>query len=196
MTGDLRIIAVTDPGCEEACAAETARILARDTRTRRNLVELTGSWEDAAILAYRSQTALRVLVAIAPAARDLDDLTAHPPDKGVIAAAVPSDGTFKATGDLFDTAPQEFVERIGAWVHGTGVPVNLSRPDVTIVGVATPDGIDAGIDVMGLPLAKRDWRVMLSSRSIKGTIAASAAVYADLRAGHTVLDPFGDDGGE
>ncbi len=197
--GTLRIMAVTDPGCEDACAAEMARILSRDaaTTTRRTqIVETAGTWMEAATFAYRTQTALRVLVAIAPTAPDLDALIATPPDRSVLDAALTAGGTFKAECEHFDPSllPQELTEGIGGWVHEAGYPVNLSRPDLVVVAVATPDGIDVGIDMVGTSLAKRDWRVMLSSRSIKATIAASAAIYAQLEAKHRVLDPFGDDG--
>jgi 23S rRNA G2445 N2-methylase RlmL len=199
MTRPLRILAVADPGCEAACATEIAHILKRkpgDIRTRTNIAELDGSWEDAVTLAYRAQTALRVLVAIAPTAKELDTLVTGAPDMQLIAAALPAGGAFKAEGENFDPElmPQELTEGIGAWIHEAGIPVNLSRPDLVIVGVATPDGLDVGIDLAGTALAKREWRVMLSSKSIKGTIAASAAVYAGLQPKHVILDPFGDDG--
>ena len=198
-TGTLRIMAVTDPGCEEACAAEMTRILSRDATAvvrRQQIVETVGTWMDAATLAYRTQTALRVLVAIAPTAPDLGALVTTAPDRTVLDAALAPGGTFKAECEHFDPSllPQELTEGIGEWVHDAGYPVNLSRPDLVVVAVATPDGIDVGIDMVGAALAKRDWRVMLSSRSIKATIAASAAIYTQLEERHQVLDPFGDDG--
>jgi len=193
------IIAITDAGCEAACAQECARILdlkSNAITTMTQSVQFTCTWDEAVRLAYRVQTALRVLVRIAPHTQTIDELTEQPFDKSVIAQMLPEQGTFKAECELYDPSlmPQEIIEGIGEWIFTAGVPVSLSKPDLIVVGLATADGIDVGVDLVGWPLWKRDWRVMLSSRSIKGTIAASVAVYAGLLQKHTVLDPFGDDG--
>ncbi len=195
----ISIIAVTDAGCEKACAEECARLLdvkSAAVHVSEQIVQFECTWREAVELAYHVQTALRILVRIAPTVATIEELTEKPFEKELLAPMLPDGGTFKAECELFDPSlmPQEVIEGIGEWIFTAGVPVSLSKPDLVIVGVATSEGIDVGVDIVGWPLWKRDWRVMLSSRSIKGTIAASVAVYAGLLQKHTVLDPFGDDG--
>jgi len=91
---------------------------------------------------------------------------------------------------------QELIEAVGDWAHERlRRKVNLKSPDVIIAAVTNPDGkIHIGIDVVGIPLSKREYRVMLSRRSLKATVAAATVIYAGIDAKQTILDPLADDG--
>jgi 23S rRNA G2445 N2-methylase RlmL len=90
--------------------------------------------------------------------------------------------------------PQELIEAVGGWVYRLGRKVKLTGPDIIVYAMKTPERIWVGIDVVGRPLAKRDWRIMLSHKSLKATIAAATIIYSGAKESEAILDPLGDDG--
>jgi 23S rRNA G2445 N2-methylase RlmL len=199
------LLLLTDAGCEEACAREVKELLGQDARIAQHVVAVDGSLLDAALLAYHVQTARRILVQLAPPQESLDAFETLLPDERVRAACLPKNWTFKAEGDVLallpdDTEPaalpmaQELVEAVGGWLHRHGQPVKLSAPDATVYAIVTRQRVYVGVDVVGRSMAKREYRIMLSRRSLKATIAAAAVVYAGITHKDRVLDPIADDG--
>jgi 23S rRNA G2445 N2-methylase RlmL len=150
-------------------------------------------------------------VRIAPTLTSLAEVAARHIDPDLRAMLFPKEASFKAEGDVLalraDGTPveeteerklplaQELVEEVGGWGHKElGLRVDLMRPDIVIYALATASGIDIGVDVVGQPLAKREYRIMLSSHSLKATVAAAAVLYAGAMADDAILDPFVDDG--
>ena len=215
------ILCVTDSGCEEACALEIGRWTKARTTRHRNVVELRETLETAAVLGYHLQTARRVLVQIT---NPLDDIEHQEPEHldllfppeltfkaeaDVLALRLEHYADKKAQekakqGNNEENEeehahsplllPQELIEEVGGWMHSLGRNVKLTHPDIIVYAVATEEGIRIGIDVVGRPLAKRDYRVMLSRRSLKSTVAAATVLYAGAKEGETILDPLGEDG--
>lgn len=193
----MRIALITDTGCEEACQAEVQSLLSVRCETGRNVVRLACSQEEAQLLAYRVQTARRIIAELIPPAKDPNNIPA--PAAGIMPAGV----RFKAEADVLmldedgngtesEWTNQELAGRIGGWVRDElQLDVDLDSPDRVVYGMLTPEGLHAGMDLAGR-LSKRDWRVMLSRRSLKATIAAATAVYAEPDA--RTLDPHADDG--
>ncbi|MBR9700586.1 hypothetical protein GOV11_01850 [Candidatus Woesearchaeota archaeon] len=186
----VKVLIITDKGCEKACASELTELLGVKSSITPYVVESEMSIDDAHKVVYRSQVALRVLIHIG-SAPNLDNL-----DKGTLDVSFLEGKNFKARGEPLDSGlmSQEIAEGVGAWIHKkTKLPVKLDRPDITITAIARKK-IDICVDILGKDLSKRDWRIMLSRRSLKSTVAASAAIYSGAKKGETILDPLADDG--
>ncbi|HIH24472.1 TPA: hypothetical protein HA251_05540 [Candidatus Woesearchaeota archaeon] len=216
-TDTVRIMIITDTGCEAACALEIQRLLPNSTpqTVHATLVEMDGSVMDAALLCYRLQTARRVLLRCAPRVKTVDEVSGLVFDPAIRDAITYEGATCKAEGDILGMdmktgmpnirmpIAQELVEEVGGWAHDAlKLPVDLKRPSIIVYAIATPGAIDIGVDMAGFSLSKREYRIMLSSRSIKATVAASSAIYAESsdespkrgKTGGVLLDPFVDDG--
>jgi 23S rRNA G2445 N2-methylase RlmL len=201
------IYIIVDSGVEDACCVELRKLLPDQTvAMHANVLVLSGSPSLAAALAFRLQTARRVLLALVtqqPSVIDFEQ-SLPAPDEGALSACLPIDRTFKAEVDILSLsqpvgAPQapngqELAEHVGAWLHRTGRPVRLSKPDALVLAVWTPEALWIGVDMAGVSLSRREWRIMLSRRSLKSTIAAACGIYAGIEPTDSVLDPFADDG--
>jgi 23S rRNA G2445 N2-methylase RlmL len=194
-TGKERILVLTDTGCEEACAQEIGRWVKGAPTIQRNIVMLEATIKDAAVLGYRLQTARRVLIQITDPIDELEELDARKLELRTDLIAPGS--TFKADGEIVGNQnfiTQELIEGVGGWIHAQlQLPVKLNAPDVLFFAIAT-DKTYIGLDVIGRTLSKRDWRIMLSRRSLKATVAASTVVYAGATEKDLILDPLADDG--
>jgi 23S rRNA G2445 N2-methylase RlmL len=190
------IIVVTDTGCEEACKLEIQRWTKAKCQVLSHVVLVDGTLEDAVNLGYHLQTARRVLVEVTPKLKNLEELKSRKPDLSLFAENL----TFKAEGDVLTEQPdienpsaQQLVEDVGEWMASYR-KVQLKHPDLTLYAVQTSDGLLIGLDIMGRPLAKREYRIMLGRRSIKATIAAATAIYAGVKDDELILDPVAGDG--
>ena len=163
------LIAITNLGCEEACEREVARWTDAKTTTTERVVRVQCSDEEAYRLAYHLQIPTRVLI------------TDKEPE-----------GTFKVEPVMLtDDDPDETIEDVA---RRYDLPVDLSNPDTVVIAVKTENELLVGIDPVGKPLTKRDWRIMLSRRSLTPTIAAAAAVLSGAQPDEIILDPAADDG--
>jgi 23S rRNA G2445 N2-methylase RlmL len=213
----LSIIVLSDSGCEEACCIEIRRWLPRSSpkRARPTMVELEGSVADAALLGYHLQTARRVLIRCAPTVKGMEELERIAIDPALKEKLFASGTTFKADGEVIahndenyddkkdskkdndkkDIITQDLMESVGGWAYGQlGLQVDLKRPQTVIYAIASNNAIDIGVDVVGATLSKREYRIMLSSRSIKASVAAATILYSGAKDGELLLDPFADDG--
>jgi len=206
----VRIIVVTDSGCEDAAAIEIQRWLDAVPTKERNIVIVEGTIEDAALLGYRLQTARRVLIEIIPCCNSLSVLKMQVPDTALLQQLIAQNTTFKVEADILCMAldgtaqespflTQELVEEIGGWASKQlFMKANLSRPDVVLYTVAVVEKdnlkIVVGVDVIGTSLPKRDWRIIVGRRGLKSTVAAAAAIYALQNNTRHLLDPLADDG--
>ena len=188
-----KILVLVDTGCEEACVAEIGRWLKVKPKAHQNVIELDGTLEDAALLGYRLQTARRVLIQVTEPLDDLEEIESRTPH----VPKLPEGVTFKAEGEVIgeQMMTQELVEAVGGWLHTKlELPVKLNKPDLVFYTIATTQRIYVGLDIVGRTLSKRDWRIMLSRRSLKSTIAAATVVYAGATEKDVILDPLADDG--
>ncbi|MDD9954478.1 MAG: hypothetical protein OXR66_09185 [Candidatus Woesearchaeota archaeon] len=179
------ILVITDKGCEQACVLEIARWMKKETTIAEQIVTVDCSLEEGALLAFHLQTARRVLLQLTAPYTD----SPGEPDPAVLGLI---DGTFKAEGHSTGIT-QELVEQVGGWVHKQGKSVDLVNPQFIVYAIKT-DKTYVGLDLVGKALEKREWRIMLSRRSLRATIAAAALLYADVQGDDVLVDPSGDDG--
>lgn len=161
----MNIIILADPGCEQACANELERVTGAVGTPSSGVLLCDLDAQTACDFVFKTQTALRVLVEL-----DLEN-----PEKELFGS------TYRIV-----CSDEERVSEI-ATALGAIVPVDLTNPDTVVYAQDDIVGVDLGGE-----LWKRDWRVMLSRKSLRSTVAASAAIYAGLSG--AIVDPFGDDG--
>ncbi len=214
-SNNYNIIVITDSGCEEAAQIEILRWLPKaDIAVTEHEVRLAGTIQNAALLGYRLQTARRVMIELLPRIqkKQLDKIDSYEFPAHIKAAVFKPETTFKVEAEVLEMHPNwdisyskkplsekmsahEIIDEVGGWAFKTlKQKVDLKRPDVVIAAIANKDMITIGIDMIGSPLAKREYRIMLNSqRGIKSTIAAATIIYADALKG-IVLDPMPGDG--
>jgi 23S rRNA G2445 N2-methylase RlmL len=196
------IFVVTDSGCEEACAIEITRWVKHPTVIHRNVVTLEGTLDDAVLLGYYLQTARRVCVQLIDPAEGVEGQKA---DEELLKEVLTPTATFKVEAEILaldsegtgeaGQLVQELIEVVADWaIDELNRTVKLSHPDIVIYACQTTEHLYIGIDVVGRSLAKRDWRIMLSRRSLKSTIAAATIIYAGATEKEVILDPIADDG--
>ena len=72
--------------------------------------------------------------------------------------------------------------------------VNLSHPDISFITFLTKEVYGFGIDLVGVDLSKRPYKLFHNSSSLNGSFAYSVAKYVGLGKDSKVLDPFCGDG--
>ncbi|MBI4148295.1 hypothetical protein HY490_03310 [Candidatus Woesearchaeota archaeon] len=75
-------------------------------------------------------------------------------------------------------------------VDMTGLKVSLSNPAVTFFVTQCGTKMLFGVDVTGIDLGRREYRVFLGPTSIKGTLAFSLLQCGGWKPGMSLLDPF------
>ncbi|MGM5480069.1 MAG: THUMP domain-containing protein [Nanobdellota archaeon] len=93
------------------------------------------------------------------------------------------------------TTSPEIERTVGAWYQEKAkeikaLDVNLNKPDLPIHGILTEDEIYIGVDVTGVDLSKRPYKILPYKTSINGVIAYTIAKLSGLKKNHTILDPF------
>lgn len=198
----MQILFVTDSGCETACGRELKRFTNSNLSIGKNVVQLECTLREALAISYHIQTARRAIALLGKADRP-ENLEG--PASDTLDQTISKGMTWKVDAEVLrldenadahktDWDSHSLIEHVAKWSceHLQG-DVNLKNPDRTIYALLTSEGIYVGVDIAGR-IAKRDWRIMLSRRSLKATIAAAAAIYADLKEEHIILDPLADDG--
>lgn len=201
---NITVLALTDSGCEEACAKEIGRWIKAKPAVKANVVEVSCTPMDAALLCYRLQTARRVLIKVLEL-DNADALEGIQPDIAFLRQFISPEMTFKVEGEMLamtvggeEPEPpfvQPLIEAVGGWAHTQlGNKVSLSKPDVVLFASQTTERLHIGLDVAGRSLSRREWRIMLSRRSLKATVAAATVIYAGASTKDAILDPIADDG--
>lgn len=207
MMGTYDILALVDSGCEDLAVKEIDILIGKKAVNGRNVVRVNGIDEkECATIAYRMQTARRVLLHLSDAI-DEEELLRQSLSEETLRTILPVGASFKAEGDILmqdtkshdptrpDTPSQELIENVGGHIKKiTDNKVSLGSPDVIFVVCQTPERTWLGADMVGKPLAKREYRIMPGHRSLKGTVAASLVIQSGATKKDTILDPLGDDG--
>lgn len=179
-----------DPGCEAFCAKDVERIIGRAGTPGKGAVFVASATpKEVALLNYHLLTASRVLAVVA-SGNTLDT-------KRVVAADLSPyrapDATFKVVARQDGERAHEVEEELGAALHGQGLPVDLTTPDMTVVVWQREESCVVGIDLTGRDLGKREYRAFHTRKSVRSTVVASA-LFAAGAVGQSLVDPFGTDG--
>lgn len=185
-------LVITHPGMEAIAQQEIHEMISRDAAIAPSVCTFPiAAYTELAILAYRGQSFIKVLLL-------LDTL---PADAGFLdalrerAARYPLAPFFPSPASTFRVhctrvgherySGAEIAEAAGSAVSH---PVDLEQPDVIIYAYLFQDQAYIGIDIAGFDLSKRDYKIFHIPSSIKGTLAY-AAVRNAAGAAH-LLDPL------
>jgi 23S rRNA G2445 N2-methylase RlmL len=180
----MKWVALCHLGAEQAVTSELEDHSLQATQNMGS-VSFEATKQQAADFLYYSQCTIRLLAEVAKGAyKDLDISQAH--------QLIPEDATFCVRAEIIaggpgDTSSQEIAYEYGAQINR---PVDLDEPQYTIYAQVGSETV-AGIDVSG-DLSKRYYRIFTNSRSMKGTLVASALRIFGVRG--LLLDPFANTG--
>ena len=92
-----------------------------------------------------------------------------------------------------DVPTQELAAELGAAVLSrcASAKVRMENPDVLVKAAFLSKSAALGIDLCGIDLSRRDYRVFDHSRSVRSTVAAAASSLARIPSKGLVVDPFG-----
>ncbi|NJL43823.1 MAG: methyltransferase [Nitrosarchaeum sp.] len=191
----LRAFMTVDPGAEEQACMELM-LLGFAGVARKGYVEFEAGPEDLVRIAYRSQVARRVLVALGdgPVREGVGDLRTRV-RWDVLESLCPSEASFAVRCErqgLHEFRTLEVEEEVGSWVGGEfpSWSVRLDQPQVLIHLWVCEDACAVGVDVAGRDLSKREYRVFIGAHSLKGSLAAALLRFAGFERGKVLLDPF------
>lgn len=190
----VRACAVTHFGLAQFCADEIAELIQCETDAKGDLVFFDATWEQLVQLSYRAQTVFKILAVLDTwTSRKYTDILDH------IAAStieVPDFGeaTFKlrcTRRGQHDFSSQDVVQEAGGLIkEKIGGTVDLKNPDIPILLNISDDICVLGIDVAGIDLSKREYRIFQHTEAIKATFAALMLRVAGYTSDKILLDPF------
>ncbi|MFC1774852.1 hypothetical protein ACFLZN_00875 [Nanoarchaeota archaeon] len=179
-------LAITNKGVEKVASKEIAEILNVDTTVNDFCIEFeVEKIEDLYELSYRSQSSSRVLLLLDNfELKELDDLLKRELDISrieepyTISCKRIGEHDFK-TVDVIEVLTKKFKKKLTFRNY-------ISELHVLIVN----KNCYVGIDVSGIPLSKRDYRIFVNAFSIKAPIAYYLVRKSGYENGMTLLDPF------
>ena len=186
----MQIISVVDPGAETAAQNEVSSILGIDSEARKGSIVFGADFDAAAKYSYLCQVPRRTGILVAEK-DDLEELGDVPEELKELL----KDKTFKALS--IGAAPnmsQEIIEAFGEWIFKAGFKVDIKKPQRNVIVAHDGRKYCAFVDLVGGPLEKREYRIMLSRRSLRATVAAAATYLAGISEGDKVLNLIADDG--
>ena len=149
---------------EALCAKEISKLIKAKVEERKGcLVVEVKSIEDLATIAYRAQTVWKVLILLvdeesiekAKEALPNSELKQYINDKVTFSCRSFVDGGYEST--------QTLQAEIGGLINDiTNAKVKLKNPDVHAFAIEQPDKCYIGIDLAGIDLSKREYRVFSS----------------------------------
>ncbi|RME31928.1 hypothetical protein D6789_01125 [Candidatus Woesearchaeota archaeon] len=182
------LAALCDPGCETFCAQDVQRILGRPATPAEGCVFIPDATrEEAALLNYHLLTASRVLAVLS---RSCDAASLLATD---FSPFLVRGGAFKVVARENGERAHEVEESLGEALHKRGLPVDLTKPSMTIVAWRQGASCVVGVDLSGRDLGKREYRAFHTRRSLRSTIVASA-LFAGEAVGRRIIDPYSIDG--
>lgn len=195
-------IVITHKGIEDISAKEIKELInskseIKDSVCIFNIKKL----EDLCLLCYKGQSFIKILYLIDSFKfKDFDDLIKKIGNKNIINEIDKwtKNKTFKLdckrVGE-HSFSSQDIRTKVGKLIdEKTKGTADFENPDLIVYIYVYNNDCYIGIDFAGFDLSKRDYKIFLSPRSLKGTIAYSLIRIADYKTNEILLDPFCADG--
>ncbi len=189
---------VTHPGMEAVSGKEVKELIDADCKVSPSVALFDAKkLEDFLVLAYRSQSAIKVVcLLISCPVKKLDDIL--PKIKSLDLSGWLKGKSFvvrsKVIGnDSVDTMESE--REIGTVIYekyseSLDAKVNLDHPDVPFFAYVYANTFYFGVDFAGFDVSKRNYRIFCQSDSIKGTVAYALVRLAGYDGKQSLIDPF------
>lgn len=189
----MKILALTHEHLEDVAAKEMAAILSvKPTEKKGAVVADVYSFESAAKYCYAARSVRKVLWLVEEmkvkcyadlgkisdlSRNEINNLT-----KGKTFAV-------RASLDNTDLDTSEVCELAANALH-LDAKVNLSNPDVQVFLYINGTSCYLGIDLTGIDIAKRDYRIFTYRDVIKPNVCFAVLMIAGYKKGEVILDPF------
>jgi 23S rRNA G2445 N2-methylase RlmL len=190
----MKAITWTHPGLEDVSAHETKERISSKTSIEDNFILFDTDIKNLCRLCYEAQSIRGLVLSLGEL--DLDDL-----DRSLVnidyGRWLNKDTPFAVRAHKFrkefDTHEIESV--VGAHINRvTKAPVDLDEPKVTVAILASAKRCIIGIDLAGIDLGKREYKIFSRPASLKGSLAYCMLQVAGFSEDKVLVDPFAKDG--
>jgi len=188
----LQVLAIVPEGVEDIAKQEAEEMLGVDVSCERGFILFSISHlKDALRFAYFAHTVIRVMLLADKIAvnnpMELSQILKN--SKPVMPFPIQTGLKFAARSYNPDTKAIE--EALGGYIHKElKLEVDLGNPDVIFLSFLDGNNLYYGIDVAGIDLSKREYKVFLNSSALKATIAFSLLKIGGWSMKKILLDPF------
>ena len=193
----MKTLAITSKGIEKECKEEIEEILnVKAEEIERGVLFEVKEAKDAAKACYLSQCAERVIIVCSETeikenlwkdirediVKNKEEFFSHMKNK-----------SFEARCECFNEKlrKDEIEENLGGIFHDElDCKVDLSKPEITVVGFFNSNKAFVGIDLSGKHLQKRDYKIFVNKESLRASIAAAMVRMADIKDDSKIIDPY------
>ncbi|MBI4438992.1 hypothetical protein HY640_03625 [Candidatus Woesearchaeota archaeon] len=191
---------ITHKGFEDIAAKEAEELAGCEAETEDSVAILHAkNLLDLCLLSYKAQSAIKVmsLLAKTQATQDIAE-TASNLNRAIadtdLSPWFSENTTFKVvcarTGTHRFTSQDIMLEAAKTIKDKTNRDISLDNPDITFYIYVAESTIYFGVDLAGMDLSKRDYRIFAHPAALKGTIAYCLTRLAEYKRTDTLLDPF------
>lgn len=193
----MRFVAVVNPGMEELCKQEIKEILAVSGKMYPQLVEFDTSAEQALQLLYHGQSLRRIVISLAKC-KNPDDLDFNPVQwKDIV-----HNSSFKVEVENVKgmenrlSLAKKVAGKVFAAVEKQklSLAIDLKKPGFLLIVYFNGEEYSIGIDIAGIELHSRAYRVFTHSASCKGDLGYYFVRKTGYKPGSNLLVGFVKDG--
>lgn len=198
----MKALLITHRGIEDISEKEIMEIIKTKTQIKKSAVVFDiKKTEDACLVCYKSQSAIRVLLLVSEFTvhrnfeKTIDDLKKHLHDadlspwvKKTVKIACKRTGSHDFSS--VDVAAE--ITRILAKKHE--IKTDFRNPGITFFAYIFEDQGFFGIDLSGIDMSRRDYNIFPHQNTLKGTISYALLRIADYKKEDALLDPFARSG--
>ncbi|MBI2545639.1 hypothetical protein HYV81_00480 [Candidatus Woesearchaeota archaeon] len=193
-------LAVTHKGMEDIAAQEIKELIGANAEIREQAVLFTiKKLEELALLCYKAQSVIRVMLLLAETAsiNELGTALEHTDIKEWLHN---KSFAVRCLKQELDEPTPEIEGRIGEIAlnevkkRKIKAKVSLKEPDVTLFCYITKNACFLGIDFAGFDLSKRYYKIFQHPDTLKGTIAYGLVRLSGYKPGEILVDPFSGSG--
>lgn len=187
----MKAVAITNEGFEDICEDEIKYLGCKKTLVGRTVVFFEGSKQDLVRIVYKSQSTKRILLFLKELNfSGVEDLGKVRLDLKEI---VQKDDTFAIRCEKYQSkvSSQEIENAIGKNIL---LKVDLKNPDIIVFAYVVENHCYLGVDISGIDLSKRYYKIFAHPNSIKGTLAYFLLKRAGYDGKQALLDPMAGSG--
>ncbi len=193
----MKALLITHPGIEDISALEVKELIKKQSKIEKSIVTFeTNKYEDLVKIAYKSQSILKILVLLDKIKiKKINDVKKL---KINIKDWINKNTEFKIKCKRIgkhDFKSKDIEEEIGDLIIDKyKLKVNLTDPELILYAYIYEDNLYLGVDITGMDLSKRSYKIFNNPDSLKGIIAYALVRIADYKLGKKFIDPFCGDG--
>ncbi|MBI4017252.1 MAG: hypothetical protein HY363_06190 [Candidatus Aenigmarchaeota archaeon] len=177
----IKCLAVVHQGTEDTTQKELVELGAADISVLEGAVLFSEQdLKTLCSIAYQIRSATKIIWILCSGKNILEEISKTE-------LSIVKERTFAVESEITEVGEAEIAEQI---IEKTKNKVSLTTPDVLFYAGRFSQTIFFGVDLTGIDLGKRDYRIFLGPSNIKGTLAYSLLKTSGWNETKTLLDPF------